>query len=240
MSIPELIKEGLLWVISLFLDRQPELDEAIRLVVLIASTVAISWLALSWQSIALRVRPIRAWIEPNERYAGRYLLAVLDENEVRYSIVHIHYDFGKRRYVLDGRYYFADGTKRTHIRSDYISFPDEDEQAIEYVWQGKRYQDIKTIEGYVRMDCDLREHNYCEGDGFVMNFENPPTIKFFQFKFLRDDMVLEALGVETPSSNAEEPNFVRRFHAKFGPVIAPGLKARKEPEAAPALQTETV
>lgn len=243
MGIFDLIKDALIGILGQFLDRQPGLNEALRLLFLIISTALLSWVAISWRNFAYRSSMLRRRLLPQERYAGRYLQAVMeDSGEIRYTIVNIHYSQPRRRYEVLGRSYGSDASDQAYFKGSYILFPSDQDDNIEFIWQGRRSLEIQSLGGYTKMNVEESEDNYIQGDGFVMTFNIPPQIRRLRFKLLKDELLIRDMGMRCPRSPSEEPLFIQRFHAIFGNQVRAGLsnKNNTEPKAPPFAAVEPV
>lgn len=210
----EVVREALIWLMSWILDRRPHSGEAFRIVSLLAFSVLATWIVLYWKRLAYRSAPIRRRLLPEERYTGRYLQALWRGNEARYAILTLSFDGAERRYRVAGRTYDAAGNEISSFRSSHVLLPTQKDAHIEFVWQGAR-----KSSGYTRMSVDALEQDFIEGDGFVTTFEAQPKAYPLQFKLLRADYVLHDLGHPAPRGASDEPEFVRLFHARFGPLI---------------------
>ena len=143
----EVIRDALIWIMGWVLDRRPHGGEAFRLLFLIAFSVLATWIALYWRDLAYRSSAIRRRLMPDERYAGRYLQALWRQGEIRYSFVHIFYDWRRRRFEVAGRTYNPKGEELGTFQSTYVRFPSEKDANIEFIW---RAGDNAT--GYTRMN----------------------------------------------------------------------------------------
>jgi hypothetical protein len=234
----EVIRDALIWIMSWVLDRRPHGGEAFRLLFLIAFSVLATWIALYWRDLAYRSSAIRRRLMPDERYAGRYLQALWRQGEIRYSFVHIFYDWRRRRFEVAGRTYNPKGEELATFQSSYVRFPSEKDANIEFIWQAG---DNST--GYTRMTLEDSDEDYIQGHGSVITFDGWPKAYPVRFKHLHDHHVREALGVRSPSSSAEEPEFIRKFHAMYGDRVMEGFggpgKEKAEPAAEGALAMQS-
>jgi hypothetical protein len=223
----EVIGEALIWIMSWVLDRRPQGGEAFRLFLLISFTAAATWLTIYWRDLAYRSPTMRRRLLPNERYAGRYLQAVWRGDEVRYAIINIFFNRAKKRFEVAGRTYNSEGDALSAFKSAYVLFPAEKDDNIEFIWQGTR-----ADSGYTRMTVEGGDENYVQGVGFVMRFDaNKPKAYPLRFKHLHDQFVKDALGVHPPVNAAEEPEFVKTFHAMYGEAAKAGLTVEEREEA---------
>jgi hypothetical protein len=217
----EVIGEALIWIMSWVLDRRPHGGEAFRLLLLISFTAVATWLAIYWRDLAYRSPTMRRKLLPNERYAGRYLQAVWRGDEVRYAIVNIYFNRAKKRFEIAGRTYNPEGDALSSFKSAYVLFPAEKDDNIEFIWQGTR-----ADSGYTRMTVEGGDENFVQGVGFVMRFDaNKPKAYPLRFKHLHTQFVKDALGVHPPAKAVEEPEFVKKFHGKYGEAAKAGLAA---------------
>lgn len=222
----EVIREALIWIMSWVLDRRPHGGEAFRLLFLIAFTALATWLSFYWKDLAYRSPTIRRRLLPEERYAGRYLQAVLRGGEVRYSIVNIYFNRTKKRFEVAGRTYGSGGDDLSFFGSHYVIFPSDKDENIEFIWQGRR-----ASAGYTRMTLIGSDEDYIQGDGLVMTFHTQPKVYPIRFKHLHDRFVREALGVHSPVHADEEPEFIRKFHAMYGGAVKEGLSGAERAAA---------
>jgi len=223
LAIFELIREALIWAMSWVLDRQPQGQEAFRLFFLVIFTGIATALSFYWRDFAFRSPSIRRRLLPDERYAGRYLQAVWRGDQVRYAIVHIYYNRRKRRFEALGRNYNSSGEEVSSFKSNYMLFPSDKDENIEFIWQGNR-----SASGYTRMRVETSDEDYIEGDGFVMTFGQKPKTFPILFKHLHSGHVRQALGINAPAHSSEEPRFIRRFHAKLGDAVREGFESAAE------------
>jgi hypothetical protein len=214
----EVIRDALIWIMSWVLDRRPHAPEAFRLLFLIAFSIAATILSLYWKELAYRSAFVRRRLMPEERYAGRYLQAVWRQGEARYSIVHIYYNWRRRRFEVAGRSYNPGGEELTAFKSHYVLFPSDKDANIEFIWQASN-----GSHGYTRMTLEDGDEDYMQGDGQLIAFAAEPRTYLLRFKHLMDDHVRDALGVNAPSDSSEEPRFVREFHRKYGDLVAQGF-----------------
>ncbi len=219
----EIIRDALVWLMSWVLDRKPHGGEAFRLLALIATTGVATWLSLYWRDFAYRSPALRRRLLPEERYAGRYLQAVWRGDEVRYSIVNIYYNRPRQRFEVAGRTYGPSGGELSSFRSNYLLFPSGKDDTIEFIWQGSR-----SASGYTRMTLENTDEDYIQGEGLVMTFDAQPKAYPLRFKHLHDHHVRQALGVDAPVHAAEEPAFVRKFHAMYGEVVQDGFAGHEK------------
>lgn len=227
----EVIREFMVWLTGFLLDREPQGGEAIRLFFLLLSTIGATWAAFYWRDIAFRSGAVRRRLLPNERYAGRYLQAVLHGGEVRYAIVTIFYNLKKKRFEVTGRAYDPDGDDLSTFKSVYVLFPSDKDDNIEFIWQGRQALSANSLGGYTRMTVAASEDDYVEGTGLIMTFGEAPKMHQLRFKHLHDQYVSQALGIGSPRRSAEEPAFIKKFHAMYGAAVREGL-ANAEREAA--------
>ncbi len=219
----EVIRGALIWIMSGVLDRQPEGSEALRMLLLALFPGIATWAGVNWRDLAFRSPAIRRTLLPDERYAGRYLQAVWRAGEVRYAIVHIYYNRRKKRFEALGRNYNSSGEEVSSFRSNYMLFPSDKDENIEFIWQGSR-----AASGYTRMRVESSDEDYIEGDGYVMTFGQKPKTFPILFKHLHDSHVRQALGVSVPVHSSEEPRFIRKFHAKLGDAVREGFESSAE------------
>lgn len=219
----EVIRELLIWVMSWVLDRQPQGGEAFRLLFLIVFTALTTWLGFYWRNLAFRSPAIRRRLLPEERYAGRYLQAVRRGDEVRYAIVHIYYNQRKRRFEAAGRNYGPSGEEVSSFKSNYMLFPSDKDDNIEFIWQGSR-----AASGYTRMRVETSDEDYIEGGGLIMTFGEQPKVFPMLFKHLHDEHVRQALGIDPPAHSSEEPRFIKRFHAELGNEVKEAFEGAAE------------
>jgi hypothetical protein len=228
----EVIWDALIWIMSWVVDRRLHSEQAFRLLFLIAFSVFATLLALYWKDLAYRSSAIRRRLLPGERFAGRYLQAVWRNGEVRYSFVNIFYNARRRRYEAAGRTYSAAGEKLNDFNSTYVLFPSGKDVDIEFIWRSRN-----ALRGYTRMTLEDSNEDYIQGDGLVITFNAWPRAYPVRFKHLHDHYVRKALGVRSPTSSSEEPDFVRKFHAAFGAHVMEGFggaaKAEAKAEAQP-------
>ncbi len=223
----EAIGDTLIWIMSWVVDRRLHSDQALRLLFLIGFSAFATGLIIYWRHLAYRSPVIRRRMRSEERYAGRYLQALWRQGELRYSFVDISYNPRRRRYEVAGRTYSPAGQALTEFRSSYVLFPSEKDANIEFIWQAR-----SSSKGYTRMTLEDSDENYLQGDGLVITFDAWPRAYPVRFKHLHDHHVREALGVRSPSSTSEEPEFVRKFHAAFGAHVLEGFggAAKAEPK----------
>lgn len=223
VAIFEVIREALIWTMSWFLDRQPQGGEAFRLFFLILFTAIATWFSFYWRNLAYRSPAIRRRLLPNERYAGRYLQAVWRGDGVRYAIVHIYYNRRKKRFEALGRNYNSEGEEVSSFHSNYMLFPSDRNEDIEFIWQGNR-----AASGYTRMRVENSDEDYIEGDGYVITFGSKPKSFPLLFKHLHSGHVRQALGIDAPAHSSEEPRFIRKFHAMLGDAVREGFESAPE------------
>jgi hypothetical protein len=214
----EVIRDALIWIMSWVLDREPEGGEALRMLFLIVFTGIATWLSFYWRDLALRSPSVRRRLLPEDRYSGRYLQAVAREDGLRYAIVNIFYNPRRRRFEAQGRNYNPSGEQVSSFRSVTVIFPSDKDGKIEFVWQGNR-----SNSGYTSMTVETEDEDYIEGDGAVQTFGPKPKVFPLLFKHLHEAHVKHALGVSPPVNAAEEPAFVRIFHAKLGEAVKAGF-----------------
>jgi hypothetical protein len=213
-AIFEVMREALIWAMGWVLERQPQTEEALRLFLLIFFTGIATALSFYWRDLAYRSPSIRRKLLPDERYAGRYLQAVWRSDEVRYAVIHIYFNSRKRRFEALGRNYNSSGEETSSFKANYMLFPSDKDDNIEFIWQGSH-----SSAGYTRMRVETSDEDYIEGDGFVMTFGQKPKTYPLLFKHLHNRHVRQALGVDAPLHSAEEPRFIRKFHAKLGGAV---------------------
>ncbi len=223
MSMVEVIRQALIWAMSWILERQPQEGEAYRLFFLIVFTGIATALSFYWRDFAYSSPEIRRKLLPDERYAGRYLQAVWRAGEVRYAIVHIYFNRRKRRFEALGRNYNSLGEEVSSFRSNYMLFPSDKDDNIEFIWQGSR-----ASSGYTRMRVEASDDDYIEGDGYVITFGQKPKTFPILFKHLHGGHVRQALGINAPVHSSEEPRFIRKFHAKLGNAVMEGFETAAE------------
>lgn len=222
-AIFEVVREALIWAMSWVLERQPQSGEAFRLFFLILFTGIATALSFYWRDLVYRSPSIRKKLLPDERYAGRYLQAVWRSDEVRYAIIHIYFNRRKRRFEALGRNYNTSGEEISSFKANYMLFPSDKDENIEFIWQGNR-----AASGYTRMRVETSDEDYIEGDGFVMSFGQNPKAYPLLFKHLHNRHVRQALGVDAPAHAAEEPRFIKKFHAKLGGAVREGFENSAE------------
>jgi hypothetical protein len=226
----EVIRDALIWIMSLVLDHRPRGGEAFRLLFLIAFSVFATWLTFYWKDLAYRYSAIRRRVMPEERYAGRYLQAVWRGTEVNYSFVNIFYNWRRHRYEVAGRTYNPGGDEITGFTSQYVLFPADKDADMEFIWRGS------TSEGYTLMRLADPDEDYIQGDGHVITFDVQPKVFPIQFKHLHDHHVRQALGVASPSNSSEEPEFVKKFHAMYGERVLAHFNGKPKAERELAAQ----
>jgi hypothetical protein len=213
-AIIEIVRTVLIWAMGLVLDREPQAGEAFRLFFLIVATGVATWLSFYWRDLALRWRMLRKRLLPDERYAGQYLQAVQRGDEIRYAIVHIRYNAKRKRFEAYGRSYNYSGDEVSEFQSHHLLFPADDEDNLEFIWQGHR-----AAAGYTCMKVEDRDGDYVEGSGYVIAFGQKPKTYPILFKRLYGGDIREVLGVNAPAHPKEEPGFVRKFHAELGEKV---------------------
>jgi hypothetical protein len=214
----EAIWDSLIWIMSWAVDRRLHSEQALRLLFLMAFSVAVTIVALYWKDLAFRSSAIRRRLMRGERYAGRYLQALWRNGEVRYSFVNIFYNARRRRYEVAGRTYNPAGEKLNDFNSTYVLFQSSKDADIEFIWQARN-----ASRGYTRMALEDSKEDYIQGDGLVITFSSWPRAYPVRFKHLHDHYVRNALGVHSPATPGEEPDFVRKFHAAFGAHVMEGF-----------------
>ena len=219
----EVIHDALIWTTSSPGLWRPQGGEALRLSFLIALSILAAVLAFSWKGFACRFPAIRRNLLPEERYAGRYLQALWRKGEIRYSIVSIFYNARRGRYEVTGRTYSTAGRKLSDFKSaDVLLPPSGKDSTIEFVWRSG-----SSSKGYTSMTLEEAGDNYIQGDGRVITFDTWPMAYPVLFKLLHDHHVRKALGVRSPIHPAEEPEFVKKFHAAFGESVMEGFGGRR-------------
>lgn len=188
------IRDALIWIMSWIVDRRLHTEEAYRLLFLIAFSALATGLAIYWKNLAYRSSAIRRRLMPGERYAGRYLQALWQNGELRYSFVNIFYNAKRRRYEVAGRTYSPEGKELTDFKSTYVLFPSEKDAKIEFIWRAS-----KSSQGYTRMALEDSDEDYIQGDGLVITFDAWPRAYPVRFKHLHDHYVRKALGVRSPT-----------------------------------------
>ena len=231
----EAIWDALIWIMSWAVDRRLHSEQAFRLLLLMAFTVLATLLALYWKNFAYRSSAIRRRLMPGERYAGRYLQAVWRNGEVRYSFVNIFYNARRRRYEVAGRTYSPAGEKLNDFNSTYVLFSSSKDADIEFIWRARN-----ASRGYTRMTLEDSKEDYIQGDGLVITFNSWPRAYPVRFKHLQDHYVRNALGVRSPTTPGEEPDFVRKFHAAFGAHVMEGFGGAAKAEAQPLKENSLV
>jgi hypothetical protein len=220
----DVIRDALIWPASFVLDRPPQLGEAIRLILLAISAGLAVLLGVSWREIACRIFPsLRSRILPALRYTGRFLQAIRQGDEVRYAIVSIAYDRRKNLFDIAGRNYTPTGEALSSFKSSQMILSPDREQTIEFIWQARR-----RTSGYTRMTIDASNEGFLEGDGLVVTLGSKPKAFPLLFKQLHDRYVWHALETRPPANAAEEPAFIRAFHAKLGQAVMDGFAADAE------------
>jgi len=220
----DVIREALIWLVGWVLEREPQGLEPFRLLLLILSTGLVTWLSFYWRSLALRSPTLRKRMMPEERYAGRYLQAVDRENGLRYSVVSIFYNPRRRRFEASGRNYEPSGEKVSSFTSNYLIFPSGGENAIQFVWKGDR-----AASGHTLMTVENEEEDgYVEGSGRIQIFGDRPKVLPIRFKHLHVTHVQSALGIAPPMHAAEEPAFIKTFHAQIGKAVKAGFESIAE------------
>jgi hypothetical protein len=214
----EVIRDALIWIMSWVLDRRPHGSEAFRLLFLIAFSIAATVLTFYWKDLAYRSRFLRRRLMPEERYVGRYLQAVWRQGELRYSFVHIYYNWRRHRFEVAGRSYTTAGEEAGAFKSSYVLFPSDKDANIEFIWQASN-----GSTGYTRMIIEDGDEDYIQGDGHIMTFAAKPEAYPIQFKHLHEGHVREALGVECPCDSSQEPPFLKKFHGIYGARVADGF-----------------
>ncbi len=234
----EVIRDALIWIMSWVLDRRPHGGEAFRLGFLIAFSVLATWLTIYWKNLAYRSSTIRRRLMPDERYSGRYLQALWRQGEIRYSFVHVFYNARSHRFEVAGRTYNPKGDELGTFQSTYVRFPSEKDANIEFIWRASN-----NSSGYTRMTLENSDEEYIQGHGSVIVFDGWPKSYPVRFKHLHDHHVREALGVRSPKSSAEEPEFIRKFHASYGERVIEGFggpeKENAKAAAEPALAMQS-
>jgi len=234
----EAIWDALIWIMSWAVDRRLHSEQAFRLLFLIAFSVLSTLLALYWKDLAYRFSAIRRRLLPGERFAGRYLQAIWRNGEVRYSFVNIFYNARRRRYEVAGRAYSSAGEVLNDFNSTHVLFPSGKDADIEFIWRSRN-----ALRGYTRMTLEDSKEDYIQGDGLVITFNAWPRAYPVRFKHLHDHYVRKALGVHSPATSSEEPDFVRKFHAAFGAHVMEGFggaaKAEAQPPPPTALLTQS-
>jgi hypothetical protein len=222
----EAIWDSLIWIMSWAVDRRLHSEQALRLLFLMAFSAVVTILALYWKDLAYRSSAIRRRLMRGERYAGRYLQALWRNGEVRYSFVNIFYNARGRRYEVAGRTYSPAGEKLNDFSSTYVLFQSSKDADIEFIWQARN-----ASRGYTRMTLEDSKEDYIQGDGLVITFSSWPRAYPVRFKHLHDHYVRNALGVRSPTTPGEEPDFVRKFHAAFGTHVMEGFGGAAKDEA---------
>ncbi len=231
----EAIRDALIWIMSWVVDRRLHSEQAFRLLFLIAVSVFATWLIIRWRNLLYRSPRMRRRMMREDRYAGRYLQALWRQGEVRYTFVNIYYNPRRRRYEVAGRTYTPAGQQLNDFKSNYVFLPEDENGKIEFIWQASN-----SSQGYTRMTLEDSDEDYIQGDGLVITFSAWPRAYPVRFKHLHDYHVREALGVRSPSTPGEEPEFVRKFHAKFGESVMEGFggASKSEPRAEVEPMTE--
>ncbi len=233
----EVIRDSMIWLMSWVIGRRPEGGEAFRLLFLLIFTGAATWLTVYWRDLAYRSPTIRRRLLPSDRYAGRYLQAVLHGVEVRYTIVHIFFCSPKKRYEVTGRTYATDGSFLSAFKSFYILFPSDKDDNIEFIWQGRQSQSANSFGGYTKMTVEASDEDYIQGTGLIMAFGDEPKVYALKFKHLDEGHVRSAVGASAPTQSGDEPAFIEKFHAMFGAAVKGGLQrdaAREQSQAVTA------
>jgi len=228
----EAIRDALIWIMSWIVDRRLHSEEAARLLALAAVSVLATWLIIYWKTFAGRSAAIRRRLMPEERYAGRYLQALWRPGEVRYSIIDLFYNARRRRYEVAGRTYNSEGKELAAFQSSYVLFPSSKHAHIEFIWQASN-----GTSGYTKMTLEDLKDDYIQGDGLVITFDAWPKAYPIRFKHLADHYVRDALGVRSPSNTAEEPDFIKTFHATYGERVMEGFGGNGKKKEAPAAET---
>jgi hypothetical protein len=222
-AILEIVRTVLIWTMGLVLDREPQAGEAFRLLILILATGVATWLTFYWRDLALRWRVFRKRLLPHERYAGQYIQAVERADEIRYAIIHIFYHAGKKRFEALGRSYNHAGDEVSAFQSHHLFFPDENDENLEFIWQGRR-----AATGYTCMRVESQEDGYIEGSGYVIAFGQKPKAYPILFKRLDGAGVREVLGINAPAHPKEEAGFIRKFHAELGEKVRQSFESTAE------------
>lgn len=228
----EVIRDAVIWIMSWVLDRQPKLGEATRLLMLILFTGIATWITFYWRDILYRSPTIRRRLLPNERYTGRYLQAVKHDAEIRYAIINIFFNRPKKRFEVAGRAYGPEGNDLSAFKSNFVLFPSEKDDNIEFIWQGRTAASANFLGGYTRMTVDSTDEDYIQGTGIIMSFGDEPKVYQLKFKHLHDEHVSSALGARAPHQIADEPEFIKKFHAMFGDAVREGFAASEQRHAA--------
>jgi len=227
----EVMRDALIWLMSWVLDKPPQGGEAFRLLFLIIFSVFATWLSLYWRDLAYRSPMIRRRFKPEERYAGRYFQAVWQKGDLRYAFVNIFFDWRARRYKAAGRAYGADGTELASFSSSYVRFPSEKDAEIEFMWKSN-----SGVSGYTRQGIEDSDEDLIQGDGLVVHIDGEICSYPMKFKHMHERYVREALGVAAPKDSAQEPNFVRLFNLRYGPIVRAGFSSPAKAEPEPAMQ----
>jgi hypothetical protein len=222
-AILDILRNALVWSLGLVLDREPQTGEALRLYLLLVATGFATWLAFYWRDFALRSRVLRRRLEPHERYAGPYLQAIQRGDEIRYAIVRIGYNHKKKRFDAFGRIYSPAGNELSAFQSRHVFFPAEDDDGLEFIWDGRR-----AASGYTSMKIEDRDGDYIEGSGYVIAFGLKPKTYPMLFKRLFGADVREVLDVDTPSHPGEEASFIRSFHERLGEKVRQSFEGAAE------------
>jgi hypothetical protein len=231
----EVIWDAPIWIMSWVVDRRLHSDQAFRLLFLIGFSILATLLSLHWKNLAYRFQAIRRRLLRNERYAGRYLQALWRNGELRYSFVNIFYNARQRRYEVAGRTYSPAGQQLNDFKSTYVLFPSDKDASIEFIWRASN-----SSQGYTRMTLEDSDKDYIQGNGHVITFDAWPRSYPIRFKHLHDHHVREALGVRSPATSREEPEFVRKFHAAFGTHVMEGFGGAAKAEAQPLKESSLV
>ncbi len=221
----EVIRDAFIWVLSWAVDRRLHSEEALRLLFLVGSGVAATLLFLYWRRFACRFHMFRRRLMPEDRYAGRYLQALWRNNELRYSFVTIFYNTRRRDYDVNGRTYSPAGQPLTEYKSTYVILPSRKEGAIEFFWRTPN-----ASQGYTQMTLQESDHDYIQGGGRVVTLDAWPVAYPIRFKHMDDRYVREALGVHSPANASEEPEFIRKFHERFGAQVMEGFGGGAKPQ----------
>ena len=222
-----MIQDAVIWILSWVVDRRLHSEQALRLLLLIAISVLATSADLSLEGSCASAHP-RSGAGLCQTSAMRDVTSRPFGAMASYatpSSTSSTMGSGAGMRLPDGTDSPA-GQELTDFKSTYVVFPADKDANIEFIWhasnssQGEYPDDARGFRRGLYPGRWPRHLNRCRARAYPVCF-----------KHLHDHHVREALGVRSPITSSEEPDFVRKFHAAFGAHVMEGFGGAVKGEA---------
>ncbi len=202
-------------LLNRFLDGELSNVDAVRALGALIAIGGIGFVMGRWRSMILRIAILRRLIDPRARYAGAYLEVFNDDsnNKGRCTIIDIVYDAKPDAYIVEGHVYDIDTDFKGTFRSNFVRFPNEERQTIEFTW-GSFAKSPHFYSGYTLLDVVKSQgEKELQGTGFLIRFQEVNKVSF-DYYFLSDRVSKQLSGRKAPKTEAQRRAFVAAFRSQ--------------------------